>query len=108
MRKTITIKKGGKRGIFFLENWGFLIKIAFFFCPIISGLPAGSGVLASQGDQPKKGEKFFFFAPCCVWYVALTLTLRYVTRLYALRTLPLTTSLKNVAGGYLQKIEAET
>ena len=28
-----------------------------------AGLPAGSGGLASQGDQPKKGEKNFFFAP---------------------------------------------
>ena len=34
-----------------------------FFLNFISssGLPAGSGVLASQGDQPKKVEFFFFF-----------------------------------------------
>ena len=34
-------------------------KNFFFWCG--PGLPAGSGVLASQGDQPKKGGIFFFF-----------------------------------------------
>ena len=33
----------------------------FFFFFRCTGLPAGSGVLASQGDQPKKGGIFFFF-----------------------------------------------
>ena len=40
----------------------FMICIVFFFFFFLkfTGLPAGSGGLASQGDQPKKGEKIFF------------------------------------------------
>ena len=51
----------------------------FFFFVMSSGLPAGSGVLASQGDQKKVN---FFFSRLVVWCVALTLTLRYVTLRY--------------------------
>ena len=51
----------------------------FFFC-LRPGLPAGSGVLASQGDQPKKGGIFFFFSMiliCVVCSINADATLRY-------------------------------
>ena len=46
---------------------------------LFAGLPAGSGVLASQGDQPKKGEKKFFFRAllCVVCSINADSTLRY-------------------------------
>ena len=50
-----------------------------FFFPL-PGLPAGSGVLASQGDQPKKGGIFFFFSMiliCVVCSINADATLRY-------------------------------
>ena len=52
----------------------------FFFFFLFSGLPAGSGVLASQGDQPKKGGIFFFFSMiliCVVCSINADATLRY-------------------------------
>ena len=51
-----------------------------FFLYQSSGLPAGSGVLASQGDQPKKGGIFFFFSMiliCVVCSINADATLRY-------------------------------
>ena len=43
----------------------FALSTSLFFFFSFTGLSAGFGVLASQGDQPKKGEKKFFPAPCC-------------------------------------------
>ena len=60
--------------------WGEISLSFFFFFFPLSGLPAGSGVLASQGDQPKKGGIFFFFSMiliCVVCSINADATLRY-------------------------------
>ena len=73
----------GRNKMSFFQEKIFLTKKNIFrpgANALDTGLPAGSGVLASQGDQPKKGGIFFFFSMiliCVVCSINADATLRY-------------------------------